>query len=31
MFAADAGPIGDGRVIGTFVGGAPVFEDPALG
>ena len=31
LFAADAGPIGDGRVIGTFVGGTAVFEDPALG
>jgi predicted amidohydrolase YtcJ len=31
LFAADAGPIGDGRVLGTFVGGAAVFEDPALG
>ena len=31
LFASDAGPIGDGRVLGTFVGGAPVFEDAALG
>ena len=31
LFAADAGPIGDGRVLATFVGGTPVFEDPALG
>ena len=31
LFAADAGPIGDGRALGTFVGGALVFEDPALG
>jgi predicted amidohydrolase YtcJ len=31
LFAADAGPIGDGRVLATFVGGAPVFEDPGLG
>jgi predicted amidohydrolase YtcJ len=31
LFAPDAGPIGEARVIGTFVGGAPVFEDPALG
>ena len=31
LFAPDAGPIGDARVIGTFVGGAVVFEDPALG
>jgi predicted amidohydrolase YtcJ len=31
LFAADAGPIGDGRVLATFVGGSAVFEDPALG
>jgi predicted amidohydrolase YtcJ len=31
LFAPDVGPIGDGRVLGTFVGGAAVFEDPALG
>ncbi len=31
LFAADAGPIGDGRVLATFVGGRAVFEDPALG
>jgi predicted amidohydrolase YtcJ len=31
LFAARAGAIGDARVLGTFVGGAPVFEDPALG
>ena len=31
LFASDAGPIGDGRVLGTFVGGAPVFEDASLG
>jgi hypothetical protein len=30
-FAADAGPIGDGRVLATFVGGSAVFEDSALG
>ncbi len=30
-FAPDAGPIGDARVLGTFVDGVPVFEDPALG
>jgi predicted amidohydrolase YtcJ len=30
LFAPDAGPIGDGRVLATFVGGAAVFEDPAL-
>jgi predicted amidohydrolase YtcJ len=30
LFAADAGPIGDARVLATFVGGAAVFEDPAL-
>jgi predicted amidohydrolase YtcJ len=31
LFAPDAGPIGEARVLGTFVGGAAVFEDPALG
>ncbi len=31
LFAPEAGPIGDGRVLGTFVGGRAVFEDPALG
>ncbi len=31
LFAEDAGPIGDARVLATFVGGAAVFEDPALG
>ncbi len=31
LFAPDAGPIGDARVLGTFVGGVAVFEDPALG
>ncbi len=31
LFAADAGPIADARVIATFVGGTAVFEDPALG
>ena len=31
LFAPDAGPIGDGRVLATFVGGEPVFEDAALG
>jgi predicted amidohydrolase YtcJ len=31
LFALDAGPIGDARVLATFVGGDPVFEDPALG
>ncbi len=30
VFAADAGPIGDARVVATFVDGRPVFEDPAL-
>jgi predicted amidohydrolase YtcJ len=30
-FAPDAGHIGDARVLATFVGGAAVFEDPALG
>jgi len=27
LFAQDAGPIGDGRVLATFVEGEPVFED----
>jgi hypothetical protein len=31
LFVPDAGPVGDARVIGTFVGGVAVFEDPALG
>ena len=31
LFALDAGPIGDARVLATVVGGAVVFEDPALG
>ncbi len=31
LFAPDAGPIGDARVLGTFVGGDAVYEDPALG
>jgi predicted amidohydrolase YtcJ len=30
LFAPDAGPIGDARVLATFVGGEAVFEDPAL-
>jgi predicted amidohydrolase YtcJ len=30
-FEPDAGPIGDAKVLGTFVGGKVVFEDPALG
>jgi hypothetical protein len=30
LFAPDGGPIADGRVIATFVGGEAVFEDPAL-
>jgi hypothetical protein len=30
LFAADAGPIGDGRVLLTLVDGRPVFEDAAL-
>jgi predicted amidohydrolase YtcJ len=30
-FAPGAGPIGDARVLATFVGGQAVFEDPALG
>jgi predicted amidohydrolase YtcJ len=31
LFAPGAGPIGDARVLATFVGGQAVFEDPALG
>jgi predicted amidohydrolase YtcJ len=31
LFAADAGRIGDARVLATFVGGTAVFEDPGLG
>ena len=31
LFVPDGGPIGDGRVLATFVGGEAVFEDPALG
>jgi predicted amidohydrolase YtcJ len=31
LFAPDAGPIGDARVLLTAVGGQVVFEDPALG
>jgi predicted amidohydrolase YtcJ len=31
LFALDAGPIGDGRVLATFVGGEAVFEDSTLG
>jgi predicted amidohydrolase YtcJ len=31
LFAPGAGHIGDGRVLGTFVSGSAVFEDPALG
>jgi predicted amidohydrolase YtcJ len=31
LFAPGAGPIGKARVLGTFVGGAAVYEDPALG
>lgn len=30
LFAPGAGPIGDAKVQLTMVGGAPVFEDPAL-
>jgi hypothetical protein len=30
LFAPDAGPIGDARVLLTLVDGLPVFEDPAL-
>jgi predicted amidohydrolase YtcJ len=31
LFARDAGPIGDAIVLGTFVGGEPVYEAPSLG
>ena len=31
LFDRGAGPIGEARVVGTFVDGAPVYEDPALG
>jgi len=31
LFAPDTGSIGSGRVLATFVGGAAVFEDAALG
>jgi predicted amidohydrolase YtcJ len=31
LFDRGAGPIGEARVVGTFVEGVPVFEDPALG
>lgn len=31
LFAPDAGPIGDGHVLATFVDGVAVFEDPVLG
>ena len=31
LFAADAGPIGEGRVVLTVVEGEPVFADPSLG
>jgi predicted amidohydrolase YtcJ len=30
LFAPDAGPIGDGRVLATFVEGQPVYEADAL-
>lgn len=31
LFDRGAGAIGETRTVGTFVGGVPVFEDPALG
>jgi predicted amidohydrolase YtcJ len=31
LFDRAAGPIGEARVVGTFVEGAPVYEDAALG
>jgi predicted amidohydrolase YtcJ len=30
LFDRSAGQIEEARVVGTFVGGQPVFEDPAL-
>ena len=30
LFDRGAGAIGEARVVGTFVEGVPVFEDPAL-
>jgi len=30
LFDRTAGPIGDARVLGTFIEGVPVHEDPAL-
>ena len=31
LFGPDPGPIGEARALATIVGGAVVFEDPALG
>jgi predicted amidohydrolase YtcJ len=31
LFDRGAGAIGEARVLGTFIGGAPVFEDAELG
>jgi predicted amidohydrolase YtcJ len=31
LFDRAAGAIGEARVVGTFIDGAPAFEDPALG
>jgi hypothetical protein len=31
LFDRSEGPIGEARVIGTFIDGVAVFEDPALG
>ncbi|HEY6012708.1 MAG TPA: amidohydrolase, partial [Candidatus Limnocylindrales bacterium] len=31
LFDRGAGAIGEARVVGTFIDGKPVFEDPALG
>ncbi|HET9456672.1 MAG TPA: amidohydrolase family protein, partial [Candidatus Limnocylindrales bacterium] len=31
IFDRGSGAVGEARVIATFVGGRPVFEDPALG
>ena len=30
VFASDAGPVGDAKVVLTLLGGEPVFADPAL-
>jgi hypothetical protein len=30
LFDRSAGAIGEARVVGTFIDGVPIFEDPAL-